>query len=178
MSKLPGDPPPSLVLEATPTLAALLHVEDTHEHEIGVDSCPASPRGDRFRWRRRRLARCCVAGAGRTSQAKRTVLKDGKPGGPASGRSRTQAPAFSGFGSRRRSALHVGADGDERYIYAIDLKTQKKLWNTELGPRPIKNGYGDGPRGTPTVDGDLVYGIGGQGNLICVRRRDRGNWSG
>jgi outer membrane protein assembly factor BamB len=34
------------------------------------------------------------------------------------------------------------------------------------------NGYGDGPRGTPTVDGELIYALGGQGNLVCVRAAD------
>jgi outer membrane protein assembly factor BamB len=61
-----------------------------------------------------------------------------------------------------------GAEGDKEFIYALDLKTQKKAWSTEVGPL-FTNGYGDGPRGTPTVDGDLTFSIGGQGNLICVK---------
>ena len=32
----------------------------------------------------------------------------------------------------------------------------------------LHDGHGDGPRGTPTVDGDFVYGLGAQGELICV----------
>jgi outer membrane protein assembly factor BamB len=52
-------------------------------------------------------------------------------------------------------------------LYAIDLKTQKMVWSAEFGPLFV-NGWGDGPRGTPTVDGELVYAIGGQGNLVCV----------
>lgn len=31
-----------------------------------------------------------------------------------------------------------------------------------------RNGMGDGPRGTPTVDGDRVYVEGGQGDLLCL----------
>ncbi len=62
----------------------------------------------------------------------------------------------------------MGADEETEYLFAIDLGTQKKLWSTKIGPRFI-NGWGDGPRGTPTVDGDLVFALGGQGNLICVK---------
>ncbi len=62
----------------------------------------------------------------------------------------------------------MGADDKTEFIYALDLKTQKKLWSTAIDAR-FKNGYGDGPRGTPTVDGDLVFGLGGQGTLICVK---------
>ena len=62
----------------------------------------------------------------------------------------------------------MGADKDKEYIFAVDLKTQKKLWSTPIGSLFV-NGYGDGPRGTPTVNNGLVYGIGGQGNLICVK---------
>src|SRR5258708_39210955 len=53
-------------------------------------------------------------------------------------------------------------------LYALDTKGQKKAWSTEVG-RLFVNGWGDGPRGTPTVDGELTYAIGGQGNLICVK---------
>ncbi len=54
------------------------------------------------------------------------------------------------------------------YLFAIDLKTRKKLWSAEIGPRFI-NDWSDGPRGTPTVDGELVFALGGQGNLVCVK---------
>lgn len=31
-----------------------------------------------------------------------------------------------------------------------------------------RNGYGDGPRGTPTVDGDRLYAEGGSGDVTCL----------
>ncbi len=36
-----------------------------------------------------------------------------------------------------------------------------------MGPI-FTEGHGNGPRGTPTVDGSLLYCIGGQGELVCV----------
>src|SRR5262249_34790523 len=65
----------------------------------------------------------------------------------------------------------MGAENNKEYLYALDLPTQKKRWSTEVGPLFV-NGYGDGPRGTPTVVGRLVYALGGQGNLVCVRAAD------
>jgi outer membrane protein assembly factor BamB len=61
----------------------------------------------------------------------------------------------------------MGAYSDKEYVYAIDAGTGKELWSAEIGPMFL-NGWGDGPRGTPTVDGNRVYAISGQGGLICV----------
>lgn len=57
-------------------------------------------------------------------------------------------------------------DGTEM-IFALDVQSGKEVWATEIG-KVFVNNWGDGPRGTPTVDGGLVYGVGGQGILICV----------
>jgi outer membrane protein assembly factor BamB len=61
----------------------------------------------------------------------------------------------------------LGAIGDDEHVLALDVRTGKQVWSTPIGPTFI-NGWGDGPRGTPTVDGDLLYAIGGQGNLVCL----------
>jgi outer membrane protein assembly factor BamB len=31
-----------------------------------------------------------------------------------------------------------------------------------------RNGFGDGPRGSPTIDGDVLYAEGGSGDLTCI----------
>jgi len=55
-------------------------------------------------------------------------------------------------------------DGEERqFVLAFDLGTQKELWATHVGP-PHK----DGPRSTPTVDGELLYAIGTEGAVVCL----------
>jgi len=57
-------------------------------------------------------------------------------------------------------------DGDEsQYVMAYDLQTRKRLWATRIGPP-----HRDGPRCTPTVDGDLLYAIGTSGDLICAEK--------
>jgi outer membrane protein assembly factor BamB len=63
----------------------------------------------------------------------------------------------------------MGAEDDKEYVYALDLKTRKKAWNTEIGAM-LTNDWGDGPRGTPTVDGERIYCLSALGNLVCVER--------
>jgi outer membrane protein assembly factor BamB len=75
---------------------------------------------------------------------------------------------YAGFAVVGDRLYTMGADDKKEYVYALDLKTQKKAWSTEIGTR-YTNGRGDGPRSTPTVDGDLLYVIGGQGNLVCCK---------
>jgi len=57
-----------------------------------------------------------------------------------------------------------GDDGKKmQFVLAFDLKTRKELWAAQVGP-PHK----DGPRSTPTVDGELLYAIGTEGDLVCL----------
>jgi hypothetical protein len=73
-----------------------------------------------------------------------------------------------------RLFLMGGRDGAE-YVFALDLKnaqgsTVPELWSTKIGPLFTwkGNNWNAGPSATPTVDGELVYALGGQGDLICV----------
>jgi outer membrane protein assembly factor BamB len=65
-----------------------------------------------------------------------------------------------------------GRDGDE-YLFCLDIKDStslKERWAVKIAPLFTFdiNQWGDGPRATPTVDDGLVYGLGGQGELVCV----------
>lgn len=62
----------------------------------------------------------------------------------------------------------LGADAQVEYAFAVDLKTLKKAWSTEVG-KFYKNAWGSGPRSTPTVDGPLTYVLSGEGNLVCLK---------
>jgi outer membrane protein assembly factor BamB len=56
--------------------------------------------------------------------------------------------------------------GSERLL-CLDSKTGKALWQDEY-PCNYTISYPAGPRCTPTVDGDLVYTLGAQGDLRCL----------
>jgi outer membrane protein assembly factor BamB len=68
----------------------------------------------------------------------------------------------------------MGGRGDTEYVFALDVNNGKEVWHAKVGPLFTfqGNSWGDGPRSTPTVDGELVYALGGQGVLVCVKAAD------
>jgi outer membrane protein assembly factor BamB len=64
--------------------------------------------------------------------------------------------------------LSMGADSQQESIFCLDVKKGTRIWSVAIGPR-LDNGWGDGPRSTPTVDGDRVYALAGTGNLVCLQ---------
>jgi outer membrane protein assembly factor BamB len=65
-----------------------------------------------------------------------------------------------------RAITQVQHDGNE-YVLALDAKTGKKLWETKIAPE-YKNQFGDGPRATPTIEGNSVYIYSPSGLLACL----------
>src|SRR6185295_13469307 len=53
----------------------------------------------------------------------------------------------------------LGLRGSREYVVAFDVASGKEVWATAHGGA-FRNDRGDGPRGTPTVDGDRVYALG------------------
>lgn len=69
----------------------------------------------------------------------------------------------------------TGARDNTEFVYALDLQSAagtnvKELWAVKIGPifSWKENSWNAGPSATPTVDGDLVFALGGQGDLVCV----------
>lgn len=58
-------------------------------------------------------------------------------------------------------------DGPNETLAAFDRATGSPLWRFEAADY-YQNTYGNGPRSTPTVDGDRVYAVSGKGKLYCV----------
>lgn len=58
------------------------------------------------------------------------------------------------------------ADGKE-IIGGFDRNTGKEVWRTALGPK-FEEEMGNGPRATPTIDGDFAYMLDSTGGLFCV----------
>ena len=55
---------------------------------------------------------------------------------------------------------------DSEFVQALDVKDGKKIWETRLGKVGFNN-Y-PGSRSTPTVEGNVVYALGSDGNLACL----------
>ena len=66
--------------------------------------------------------------------------------------------SFGSFAVKGDRAYAFVKDGSEEFCVALDKNTGKELWRRSCG-RTILKEYqgGDGPRSTPTIDGDRVY---------------------
>jgi outer membrane protein assembly factor BamB len=64
----------------------------------------------------------------------------------------------------------LGTRGSVEQAFALDAGTGRILWSTEIGPTLQWKGnvWGEGPRSTPTVDGDRLYALSSQGELLCL----------
>lgn len=78
---------------------------------------------------------------------------------------------YAGFAVVGDSLYTMGARGDVEMLIALSAADGKQKWAVPIGAL-LTNGWGDGPRGTPTIDGDFVYTLSGQGNLICAKTSD------
>ncbi|VTR98457.1 PQQ-binding-like beta-propeller repeat protein [Tuwongella immobilis] len=61
--------------------------------------------------------------------------------------------------------------GSDEAVVAMDEATGKILWKKAIGPKGNVS-YNQGPRSTPTVDGGMVYVVGVNGTLTCLKTAD------
>jgi outer membrane protein assembly factor BamB len=59
-------------------------------------------------------------------------------------------------------------DKNDEAVACFSLDDGKELWRFRY-PAQYKNSYGDGPRSTPTIDGDRIYTVGGTGVMHCLK---------
>jgi hypothetical protein len=77
---------------------------------------------------------------------------------------------YSSFSVASGKLYTLGLRGDREFVIAFDIANGKEAWATAHGGK-FENDRGDGPRGTPTVDGDRVYALGGNGDLSALDAR-------
>jgi outer membrane protein assembly factor BamB len=77
---------------------------------------------------------------------------------------------YSSFSISNGKLYTMGLRGDREFVVAFDVATGKEAWATAHGGA-FRNDRGDGPRGTPTIDGDRVYALGGNGDLSAIDAR-------
>ena len=66
-----------------------------------------------------------------------------------------------------RRIFTLGAGANAEYVIAKSVANGRELWRARSGRR-YRDGRGDGPRGAPTVDGNRVYALGGNGDLTVL----------
>ena len=78
---------------------------------------------------------------------------------------------YAGYSIVGTRLFTMGLREEQEYLIAIDTTNGHPLWAAPVGPK-YPNHWGDGPRMTPTVDGDRVYALSAQGFLICANAQD------
>ncbi len=75
----------------------------------------------------------------------------------------------AGFSSVAVAGNRIYTMGDlaqEQFVLALDGASGTVLWKARVGPA-WDDRY-PGPRGTPTIDGELLYAVGTDGDLVCL----------
>jgi outer membrane protein assembly factor BamB len=100
--------------------------------------------------------------------AERGLLKSWPAGGPPlAWRATGAGEGYSSFAVAGGRLYTLGARGNREYVMAFDVANGQKLWEHAHGDR-FSNDRGDGPRGTPTVDGNRLYAFGASGDLSAL----------
>ena len=77
---------------------------------------------------------------------------------------------YAGFSVVDNRLYTLGSEEGREFALCLDAATGKEQWRVEVGDN-FQNQWGDGPRSTPTVDGDHVYFMAANGNLACLHRQ-------
>src|SRR5215468_616715 len=64
-----------------------------------------------------------------------------------------------------------GTRGEASVVFCLNRPDGKMVWSAALGAK-VNEEMGNGPRSTPTVDGDRVYALTENGDLACLNARD------
>jgi len=74
---------------------------------------------------------------------------------------------YSGVTVQAGSLYTMGAFDKKEMLLAYNSSSGKKLWEVHVGEL-LTNGWGDGPRMSPTISNGKIYALGARGNLLCV----------
>jgi len=112
-------------------------------------------------------------GADRSDHCKETGLIQSLPGnGPKQlWLSREAGLGYSGFSVAEGSLYTMGLKDNTEFLMAFNVRDGKLRWSAKVGSR-YENRWGDGPRCTPTVEGNQVFAVGGQGDIVAVSVAD------
>ncbi|MEO8026633.1 MAG: PQQ-binding-like beta-propeller repeat protein [Bryobacteraceae bacterium] len=74
---------------------------------------------------------------------------------------------YSAFAISKGKLFTQGQRSGQQFVMAFDVATGKKLWETASSGN-FPQDRGNGPRGTPTLDGTRIYAESGDGELLCL----------
>jgi outer membrane protein assembly factor BamB len=126
---------------------------------ISCCSVAAAQAGEWNQWR----------GPNRDGVSKETgLLKQWAPEGPPlAWKAQGAGAGYSSLAVSNGRIYTMGLRGEREYVISFDAATGKEVWATPNGSA-YRDGRGDGPRGTPTVDGERLYALGAKGDLSAL----------
>ncbi|MEM7351270.1 MAG: PQQ-binding-like beta-propeller repeat protein [Acidobacteriota bacterium] len=87
--------------------------------------------------------------------------------------SRDLGSGYSNVSIADDKAIATFTSGDVDVVAALDLASGDEVWRYELGEKYAgHDGSTDGPLSTPTIAGDSVYVLGGNGELVALSLAD------
>lgn len=118
-------------------------------------------------------------GADRTDISKETgLLKDWPEAGPTRlWLFKNAGIGYAGFAVVGDTLYTLGLRDEVDTLFALSVADGSEKWATPLaekqeGKAPYLTKWGDGPRDTPTIDGDFIYCLTAPGQLVCAKRAD------
>jgi len=75
---------------------------------------------------------------------------------------------YSGVAVVDGRVFTMGSIDEVEKVIAYSLKTGKVLWEAPSGST-FQNDRGSGPRSTPTTERDVLYALGANGDLVCLK---------
>ena len=108
-------------------------------------------------------------GPNRDGRSAETGLLKAWPAGgpPLAWRATGAGEGYSSFATSKGRLFTLGARAGTEYVVAFDATSGKRLWESAHGTR-FSNDRGDGPRATPTIEGERVYAFGASGDLSVL----------
>lgn len=79
---------------------------------------------------------------------------------------------FSSIAIADDRLITMGHIEGEEVVWCLDVKTSNEIWSHRYPGSLNANLHEGGPGSTPTIDGDLVYTLGKDGQLFCLKLSD------
>lgn len=77
---------------------------------------------------------------------------------------------YSGIAVSGDQVYTMDSQKDSEFLVCLDAANGGELWRTKVAAL-YKDGQGDGPRSFPTLDGEVVYALSGNGNLLAANAK-------
>jgi outer membrane protein assembly factor BamB len=107
-------------------------------------------------------------GPNRDGISTENILTDWPQDGPKKLWEQKTGEGFSSVAVVKGRLFTIFQDGANETVVCWDAETGKEYWRHSYD-RFYENSYGNGPRSTPSVDGDFVYTVGGTGMMHCLK---------